>query len=136
MDVREAISTTAAGASMLEVVSAVSVSDEVVERGSRTRWSAPDSSGRQHPVETERYTRARVTGTHGTSTGKRSAASTVANSDERSDKSSYSVLANGSRKEDIRERVSPPAGFSWGLVVLAAGAVAIAFVFIALKRRL
>lgn len=101
------------------------VDEETTRTTTTTKYSQPDSSGKQYPVEqtvsqekTNRKTNSNIT----EKTGK---SSEVASSTNESNKSKLD--ANAKTSSDSKTKTKPPAAFTWMVIIISLGLVVLAY---------
>ena len=130
LDIRETASTIAAGTATLNVDSKVNINEDMIETGTRTKWSAPDAAGKQFPVETESYTKGKKSNTQAATTAKKDEKLAVENRQTRVDKSDYKSDVHEKIKENKKTELKAPTGVSWGIVILTAGLLVLLFLIL------
>ena len=130
LDVRETASAIDVKTATLNVDSKVNINEDMIETGTRTKWSAPDAAGKQFPTETENYTKGKKSNTKAETTAKAQEDKTVENRLSRTDKSDYKSEKNEKIKENKKTELKAPTGVSWGIVILTAGLLVLLFLIL------
>lgn len=121
VDRAETVNTISASTATLDVNNDLHISELKNVSGAYTKWSAPDSTGKQYPVETGSFESNKKAETSDKTKTREQQNNAEISISEASDKSDYKSEARTKIKEKTTTETEAPTGVSWGMIILTMG---------------